>query len=158
MGVGPLCYPMPTWICIDSIIPCPGVIDKEGADTVGVYSSQTITFRMMIATTHFFHGIKKRAHVFIPLEFKHHRDTQPLWRMAFFSTLDGVWKGVQVTSDHMANHYTTLTHTFAATKVSSQVPRQVSNISAPTDCSLAITLPSAQLSNKGEPQHACGAQ
>ena len=71
-GVGPLCHPMPTWICIDSIIPCP---DKEGADTVGVHSSQTITFRMMIASTHFFHGIEERAHVFILLEFKHHRDT-----------------------------------------------------------------------------------
>ena len=28
-GVGPLCHPMPTWISVDSIIPCPGVIDKE---------------------------------------------------------------------------------------------------------------------------------
>ena len=53
MGVVPLCHPMPSWICVDSIIPCPGVIDKEGADTVGVHSSQTITF---IATTHFFHS------------------------------------------------------------------------------------------------------
>ena len=43
-GVGPLCHPMPSWICVDTIIPCPGVIDKEGADTVGVHSSQTITF------------------------------------------------------------------------------------------------------------------
>ena len=47
-GVSPLCHPMPTWICVNSIIPCPGVIDKEGADTVGVHSSQKITFRMMI--------------------------------------------------------------------------------------------------------------
>ena len=61
-GVGPLCHHMSTWICVDSIIPCPGVIYKEGADNVGVHSSQTITF----------HGIKERAHVFIPLEFKHH--------------------------------------------------------------------------------------
>ena len=38
-GVGLLCHPMPTWICVDSIIPCPGVIDKEGADMVGVHSS-----------------------------------------------------------------------------------------------------------------------
>ena len=74
-GVGPLCHPMPTWICVNSIIPCLGVIDKEGADTVGVHSLQTITFRMMITTTHFFHGIEKRVHVFISLEFKHHRDT-----------------------------------------------------------------------------------
>ena len=74
-GVCLLCHPMPTWICIDSIISCPGVIDKEGADTVGVHSSQTITFRMMIALTHFFHGIEERVHVFIPLKFKHCRDT-----------------------------------------------------------------------------------
>ena len=38
-GVSPLCHPMPTWICVDSIIPCPGVIDKEGADMVSVHSS-----------------------------------------------------------------------------------------------------------------------
>ena len=74
-GVGPLCHPMPTWICVDCIIPCPGVIDKEGADTVGVHSSQTITFRMMIASTRFLHGIEERVHVFIPLVFKHCRDT-----------------------------------------------------------------------------------
>ena len=89
-GVGPHCHPMPTWICVYSIIPCLGVIDKEGADTVGVNSSQTITFRVMIASTHFFHGIKERAHVFIPLKLKHCRDTRSLWRMAFFSYLDGV--------------------------------------------------------------------
>ena len=54
-----------------------------------------------------------------------------------------------MTSDHMANHYTTLTHAYAVTKASSQVHRQVSSIVHPTECSLAITLPSAQLSNKG---------
>ena len=118
-GVGPLCCPMLSWICVNSIIPRPGVIDKEGADTAGVHSSQTITFRMMIATTHFFHGIQERSHVFIPLEFKYHRDTRPLLRTAFFSYHNGVWEWVQVTSDHIANHYTTLTHAFAATKASS---------------------------------------
>ena len=76
-------------------------------------------------------------------------DTQPVWRMAFFSYLDGVSEWVQVTSDHMANHYTTLAHAFAATKASSQMHRQVLSIAPPTECSLAITLPSAQLSNKG---------
>ena len=140
---------MPTWICVDSIIPFPGVIDKEGADTVGVYSSQTITFRMMIASTHFFHGIKERVHVFIPLKFKHHRNTQSLWRTAFFSYLDRVWEWVQVISDHVANHCTALAHTNAATKASSQAHRQVSSIAPPTECSLAITLPSARLLNKG---------
>ena len=43
-GVAPLCHPIPSWICIDTIIPCPGVIDKEGADSIGVHSSQTIMF------------------------------------------------------------------------------------------------------------------
>ena len=66
-GVSPLCHPMPNWTCVESIIPCPGVIDKESTDTVGVHPSQTITFRMMNASTHFFHGIKERAHVFILL-------------------------------------------------------------------------------------------
>ena len=148
-GVGPLCHSVPTWICVNSIIPCPGVIDKEGTDTVDIHLSQTITFRMMIATTDFFHGIKERVHVFIPLKFKHYRDTQPLWRMAFFSYLNRVWEWVQVTSDHMANHYTALTHAFAATKASSQTHRQVLSIAPPTKCSLAITLPSAQLLNEG---------
>ena len=115
-GVGPLGHPMPTWICVDSITLCPGVINKEGADTVGIHSSQTITFRMMITLTHFFHGIQDRAHVFIPLDFKHPRDDQSFWRTGFFSYLDGVWEWVQVTCDHVANHYTALTHTCAVAK------------------------------------------
>ena len=92
-GVVPLCHPMLSWICVNTLIPCPGVVNKEGADTVGVHSSQTIIFRMMITTTHFFYGIKKRAHVFIPLEFKHHRDTRPLWRTGFSPTLMGYGSG-----------------------------------------------------------------
>ena len=91
-GISPLCCLMPTWICVDSIIPCPGLINKEGTDMVGVNLSQTITFRMMIALTHFFYGIKERAHVFIPLDFKHPRDNQSLWRTGFFSYLDGLWE------------------------------------------------------------------
>ena len=91
-GVGPLCHPMLTWICTDSIIPCQGVINQERADTVGVHLSQTIIFRMMIALTHLLHGIKERAHVFIPFKFKHCRCTQSLWRTAFFSYLDEVWE------------------------------------------------------------------
>ena len=102
-SVGPLSCPMPTWICVDSIIPCPGTIDKEGADMVGVHSSQTITFTMMITSTHSFHGIEERAHVFILLHFKHPRDNQSLWRTGFFSYLDGVWEWIQVTCDHVAN-------------------------------------------------------
>ena len=97
----------------------------------------------MITSTHFFHGIEERVHVFTPFEFKHCRDTQSLWRTAFFSYLDGVWEWVQVTSDHVANHYTTLAHASAATKASSQVHRQVSSIAPLTEYSLAIILPSA---------------
>ena len=88
-------------------------------------------------------------HVFIPFEFKHCRDSQSLWRTAFFSYLDRVWEWVQVTSDHVANHYTALAHAYAAIKASSLVHRQVSSIAPPTECLLAVTLPSAQLSNKG---------
>ena len=152
-GVGPLCHPMPSWICVGSLIPCPGVVDKEGADTIGVHSSQTITFRMMITTTHFFYGIEGKVHVFIPLEFKHHRNTRPLWRTAFFSYLDGVWEWVQVTNDHVANRYTALAHAYDTTKASSQTHLQVSSIAPPTECSLVVTLPSAQLLNKGGGSH-----
>ena len=102
----------------------------------------------MITLTHFFHGIMEKAHIFIPLKFKHCKDTQSLWKTTFSSYLDGVWEWVQVTSDHVANHYTNLAHPNAATKASSQVHRQVLSIAPPTECSLAITLPSAQLSNK----------
>ena len=147
-GVGPLCHPMPSWICVVTLIPCPSVVDKEGADTIGVHSSQTITFRMMITITHFY-GIEQRSHVFIPLEFKHHRDTWPLWRTAFFFYLDGVWEWIQVTSDHIANCYTALAHTYAATKASSQTHPQVSSILPQTECSLLVTLPSARLLHKG---------
>ena len=103
---------------------------------------------MMITTSHFFYGIKERSHVFIPLEFKHCKDTKPLCRMAFFSYLDGVWEWVQVTSDHAANHYTALAHAYATAKASSQAHPQVSSIVPPTECSLAVTLPSAQLLHK----------
>ena len=102
----------------------------------------------MITATHFFYCIEERSHVFIPLEFMHHRDTGPLYRTAFFPYLDGVWELVQVTSDHMANHYTALAHTYAATKASSQTHSQVSSIAPPTECSLVVTLPSARLSHK----------
>ena len=61
--MGPLCHPMLSWIYVDTIIPGQSVIDKEGADTVGVHSFQTITFQMMIATFHFFNGIAERSHV-----------------------------------------------------------------------------------------------
>ena len=138
--MGPLCHPIPTWICVDSITPCPGVIDKEGADTVGVHSSQTITIRMMIASTHFFLCIQERAHVFIPVDFKHPTDDQSLWRTGSFSYLDGVWEWIQVTYDHVANHYTDLAHAYAVTKASSRMHRQVSSIGPQMECSLAINL------------------
>ena len=81
--------------------------------------------------------------MFIQLESKHRRDTRPLWRTAFFSYLNGVWEWVQVTSDHVANHYTALSHTYAATKSSSRTHPQVLSIAPPTECSVAVILPSA---------------
>ena len=92
-GVRPLCQPIPSLICVDTLIPCSGVVDKEGADTIGVHSSQTITFRMMIMTTYFFYGIKERAHVFIPLKFKHCRDTRSFGGEPFSPTLMGYGSG-----------------------------------------------------------------
>ena len=137
-GMGPLFCPIPTWIFVDSITLCPEVIDKEGADTVGVHSSQMITFRMMTTLTHFFHRIKERAHVFIPLDFKHPKHNRSLWRTGFFFYLDGVWEWVQVTCDHLANHYTA--HAYAAAKASSRMHRQVSSMAPPTECSLTSLL------------------
>ena len=72
---------------------------------------------------------------------KHQRDTRLMWRTAFFSYRNGEW--VQVTSDHIANHYTLLAHAYAATKASSPTLVQVSSIALPTECSLAVTLPSS---------------
>ena len=43
-GVGLLCHPMPSCICVNTIVTCLGVIDKQGADSIGVHSSQTISF------------------------------------------------------------------------------------------------------------------
>ena len=43
-SVGPFCCPIPSWICVDTFVSCLDVVDKEGADSIGVYSSQTITF------------------------------------------------------------------------------------------------------------------
>ena len=76
-GVGPLCCPMPSWICVDTVMLCPGVIDPEVAKSQAIRSSQTLTFQMMVATRHAFHGIQERANVFIPLEFRHPRDMRP---------------------------------------------------------------------------------
>ena len=142
--MGPLCHPMLSWICVDTRIPCPDVVDKEAVGTIGVHSSQTITFRMMIVTTHFFYGVEERSHVFIPLEFKHCRDTRPLWRTAFFSYLNGILEWVQVISDHVANHYTALAHAYTTSKASFQTHPQVSSVVPPTEWSLVVTLPSAQ--------------
>ena len=104
---------------------------------------------MMVATRHTFHGIQERANVFIPLEFRHPRDTRPRWRTASFQYLDGMWEWVQVTSDHVASHYTLLANAYSAKPAKSQACHQILTIAPPTECSLAIDLPSAQLSHKG---------
>ena len=92
--LGPLCHPMPSWICVDTVTPCPGVIDPKEAQAHAIHSSQTLTFCMMLATKHHFHGIQERANVFIPLEFRDLRDIRPRWRTASFQYLNGVWEWV----------------------------------------------------------------
>ena len=66
-----------------------------------------------------------------------------MWRTTFFSYLNGVWEWVQVASDHVANHYTLLANVFATQKASTLTHAQVSSIAPPTECSLAVSLPSA---------------
>ena len=90
--VGPLCHPMPSWMCVDTVMLCSGVINPEGAQSQAIHSSQTLTFQMMVATRHVFHGIQERANVFIPLEFRHPRDMRPRWRTASFQYLNRVWE------------------------------------------------------------------
>ena len=108
----PLCHPMPSWICVNIVTACPGVINPEGAQAHTIHSSQTLTFCMMLATKHHFHSIQERANVFILLEFKDLRDIRPRWRTASFQYLDGVWQWVM--SDHMASHYTLLANAHGA--------------------------------------------
>ena len=106
--LGPLCRPLPSWICIDTVTLCPGVVDQEGAQSRAIYSTQVLTFHMMLATNHCFEGIQEKAMVFIPFEFRDPRDTRSQWRVASFEYLDGVWEWVQVMSDHIASHYAML--------------------------------------------------
>ena len=106
--LGPPCCPMPSWICINTVTLCPGVINPEGAQPCTIHSSQTLTFPMMLATKHHFHSIQERVNVFIPLEFRDQRDIRPRGRTALFQYLNGVWEWVQVMSDHVASHHTML--------------------------------------------------
>ena len=145
---GPLWHPMPSWICVDTITACPGVINPEGAQAHAIHSSQTLTFHMMLATKHHFHGIQERANVFIPLEFRDLRDIRPRWRKALFQYLDGVWEWVQVMRDHVASHYTLLINDHGAKPAQSPAHHQVSTVTPPTECPMAINLPSARLFHK----------
>ena len=140
---------MPSWICVNTVMLCPGVIHPEGAQSQAIHLSQTLTFWMMVATRHAFHGIQERANVFILLEFKHPRDMRPRWRTASFQYLSRVWEWVQVMSDHVASHYTLLANAYGTKLGKSQACHQVLTIAPPTECSLAIDLPSAWLSHKG---------
>ena len=74
---------------------------------------------------------------------------RPRWRTALFQYLNWVWKWVQVMSDHVASYYTLLANAHSAKPAKHQAHHQVSTIAPPTECALAINLPSAQLSNKG---------
>ena len=49
----------------------------------------------------------------------------------------------------MVNHYTLLAHAYVAAKASSPAHAQLSSVAPPKECSLAVTLPSTQLSHKG---------
>ena len=147
--LGPLCHPMPSWICVNTVTLCPGVIDPEEAQAHAIHSSQTLTFHMMLATKHHFHGIQERTNVFIPLEFRDLRDIRPRLRTASSQYLNRVWEWLQVMSDHMASHYTLLANAHGAKPAQSRVCHQVLTVTAPTECSMAIDLPSARLSHKG---------
>ena len=104
---------------------------------------------MMLTTNHHFKGIQERTMVFIPLEFRDLQDTRSQWRVASFEYLDGVWEWVQVTSDHVASHYTMLAIQYAAKPAGGAPQNHVSIVTLPTECSQTIDLPSAQMSNKG---------
>ena len=80
--LGPLCQPLPSWICVNTITLCPGVVDPERAQSRAIYSTQALTFCMMLATNHHFEGIQERAMVFIPLEFRDPQDIRSQWRVA----------------------------------------------------------------------------
>ena len=147
--LGPLCHPMLSWRCVDTITACPGVINPEGAQAHTIHSSQTLTFHMLLATKHHFHGIQERANVIIPLEFRDLRDIRPRRRTASFQYLNRVWEWVQVMTDHVASHYTLLANANGAKQAQSQACHQVSTVTPPTECSMAIDLPSARLSHKG---------
>ena len=140
---------MPSWICVDTVTAFPGVINPEGAQAHTIHSSQRLKFHMMLATKHHFHGIQERANVFIPLEFRDLRDFRPRWRTASFQYLNGVWEWVQVMSDHVASYYTLLTNAHGAKPAQSRACHQVLTVTPPTECSMAIDLPSARLSHKG---------
>ena len=42
--LGPLCQPLPSWICVDTITLCPGVVDQERAQSRAICSTQMLTF------------------------------------------------------------------------------------------------------------------
>ena len=61
-----------------------------------------------------------------------------------------MWEWVQVMSDHVASHYTLLANAYSIKPAKSQVRHQVLTVASLIECSLAINLPSAQLSHKVE--------
>ena len=146
--LGPLCQPLPSWICINTITLCPGVVDPERAQSRAIYSTQVLTFHMMLATKHHFEGIQEKAMVFIPLEFRDLQDTRSQW--SGFLRIPGWCMGMgQVTSDHVASHYTMLAIQYAAKPAGGAPQNHVSIVTPHTECSQTIDLPSARISNKG---------
>ena len=104
---------------------------------------------MMLATNHHFKGIQEKATIFIPLKFRDLQDIRSQWRVASFEYLDGVWEWVQVTSDHVASHYTMLVVQYAAKPAGGTPQNCVLFVTPPTKFSQTIDLPSARISNKG---------
>ena len=141
--LGLLCRPLPSWICVNTVTLCSGVVDPERAQSQAIYSTQALTFHMMLATNHRFEGIQERAMVFISLEFRDPLDIRSQWRVASFKNLDGVWDWVQVMSDHMASHYTMLAIQYAMKPAGGAPQNCVSIVTPPTGCSQTINLPSA---------------
>ena len=69
--------------------------------------------------------------------------------MASSSYLDGVWEWIQVKSDHVASHYALLVAAYSAVPAAVPMHPLISDVAPPEECSLHVTMPSAQLSHKG---------
>ena len=118
-------------------------MDPEKTQSCAIYLMQMLTFCLMLALNHYIEGIKEKVMVFVPLKFRDPRDITSLWRVATFKYLDGAWEWVQVTSDHVASHYTMLAIQCVAKPVTGMPQNRVSIIAPSTEYFQTIDLPSA---------------